>query len=245
MTGRFTSPAPAELSAEQQAFYRLFATGRRAQPGNPFAGRRGWGLRTAGRLGTGPAGRARARAVGGAMRYELTLPDRAREIAILLVAHHHQSPFELHAHTRAGAAAGLSPEDLDALAAGEPPALTTEAERVTYAVTRRILNNGTLDDDEYALAVGELGTGGLFELSTLIGYYAMLAVQLSVFGLLPPGSRVSDYSVSVLEYGFVDQFPASNLFAAQPNEGRGRMPYCFALVRSAERTSPGGHGLRG
>jgi glyoxylase-like metal-dependent hydrolase (beta-lactamase superfamily II) len=40
----------------------------------------------------------------------------------------------------------------------------------------------------------------------------------------------------VLEYGFVDQFPASNLFAAQPNEGHRRMPYCFALVRSDQRT---------
>ncbi|MGH3246965.1 MAG: N-acyl homoserine lactonase family protein [Trebonia sp.] len=46
---------------------------------------------------------------------------------------------------------------------------------------------------------------------------------------------MTDYSISVLEYGFVDQFPASNLFAAQPNEGHRRMPYCFALVRSAER----------
>jgi len=46
---------------------------------------------------------------------------------------------------------------------------------------------------------------------------------------------VTDYSVWVLEYGYVDQFPASNLFAAQPNEGYRRMPYCFALVRSAQR----------
>ncbi len=189
MTGRFTSPAPDEMSAEQQALYRLFATGRRAQPGSAFSL-----VDEAGRLQGPPAawvlvppvGHALEQ-LGGAMRYELTLPARAREIAILLVAHHHKSPFELHAHTRAGAAAGLSPEDLDALAAGQPPALTTEAERVTYAVTRRILAAGTLDDDEYALAVRELGTGGLFELSTLIGYYAMLAVQLSVFGLLPPG----------------------------------------------------------
>ena len=30
---------------------------------------------------------------------------------------------------------------------------------------------------------------------------------------------MTDYSVSVIEYGYVDQFPASNLFAAQPNEG--------------------------
>jgi 4-carboxymuconolactone decarboxylase len=189
VTGRFTSPAPGELSAEQQAFYKLFTTGRRAQPGNAFSL-----VDDAGRLQGPPAawvlvppvGRALEQ-LGGAMRYELTLPARAREIAILLVGHHHKSPFELHAHTRAGAAAGLSPEDLDALAAGRPPALTTEEERVTYAVTTAILAAGTLDDDEYALAAGVLGTGGLFELTTLIGYYTMLAIQLSVFGLLPPG----------------------------------------------------------
>ena len=46
---------------------------------------------------------------------------------------------------------------------------------------------------------------------------------------------MTDYSISILEYGFVDRFPASNLFAAQPNEGHRRLPYCFALVRSAER----------
>jgi len=43
------------------------------------------------------------------------------------------------------------------------------------------------------------------------------------------------YSIWILEYGFVDRFPASNLFAAQPNEGHRRMPYCFGLVRSADR----------
>ena len=43
------------------------------------------------------------------------------------------------------------------------------------------------------------------------------------------------WSISILEYGYVDRFPASNLFAAQPNEGYRRMPYCFGLVRSADR----------
>jgi N-acyl homoserine lactone hydrolase len=45
----------------------------------------------------------------------------------------------------------------------------------------------------------------------------------------------STWSIWVLEYGYVDRFPASNLFAAQPNEGHRRMPYCFALLRSADR----------
>lgn len=44
-----------------------------------------------------------------------------------------------------------------------------------------------------------------------------------------------DWSIWILEYGYVDRFPASNLFAAQPHEGHRRMPYCFGLLRSAGR----------
>ncbi|MFI6072126.1 N-acyl homoserine lactonase family protein [Actinoplanes sp. NPDC051343] len=45
-----------------------------------------------------------------------------------------------------------------------------------------------------------------------------------------------NWSLWILEYGYVDRFPASNLFAAQPNQGHRRMPYCFGLARSADRT---------
>ena len=45
---------------------------------------------------------------------------------------------------------------------------------------------------------------------------------------------MADYSIWVLEYGYVDKFPLSNLLSAQPNEGHRRMPYCFGLARSAE-----------
>ncbi len=46
---------------------------------------------------------------------------------------------------------------------------------------------------------------------------------------------MTDYQISVIEYGFVERFPASNLLAAQPHQGHRRMPYCFALLRSADR----------
>jgi len=46
---------------------------------------------------------------------------------------------------------------------------------------------------------------------------------------------MSDYSIWVLEYGYVDRFPASSLLAAQPHQGHRRMPYCFGLLRSADR----------
>ncbi|MEJ1229726.1 MAG: N-acyl homoserine lactonase family protein [Galbitalea sp.] len=47
--------------------------------------------------------------------------------------------------------------------------------------------------------------------------------------------RMPDYSIWIVEYGYIDQFPASNMFTAQPNEGHRRMPYCFGVLRSAER----------
>jgi N-acyl homoserine lactone hydrolase len=46
---------------------------------------------------------------------------------------------------------------------------------------------------------------------------------------------MADYSIQVIEYGYVEAFPVSNLLAAQPHAGHRRMPYCFALLRSAER----------
>jgi N-acyl homoserine lactone hydrolase len=45
---------------------------------------------------------------------------------------------------------------------------------------------------------------------------------------------VTDYSIWVLEYGYVERFPVSSLLSAQPHQGHRRMPYCFGLLRSAE-----------
>ncbi len=45
---------------------------------------------------------------------------------------------------------------------------------------------------------------------------------------------MSAHSIWLVEYGYVDRFPASNLFAAQPNEGFRRMPYCFGVIRTAD-----------
>ncbi len=188
VSGRFVSPGPDDMSPEQLAIYRLFTTGRRAAPSSSFSL-----VSESGRLQGPPAawvlapplGRALEQ-LGSAVRFELTLPPRASEMAILMVAHHHRSPFELHAHTRAARAQGWSEADLAALAAGRPPEFPADAERVVYGVARQVLDTGTLDEDTYSAAVSALTAAGLFELVTLIGYYTMLALQLSVFDLRPP-----------------------------------------------------------
>jgi 4-carboxymuconolactone decarboxylase len=50
---------------------------------------------------------------------------------------------------------------------------------------------GDLDDAEYAEAAAELGPDGLFELLTLVGYYATLALQLRVFRVPAPEETAS------------------------------------------------------
>ena len=79
----------------------------------------------------------------------------------------------LHGITRSGAAPG---DSVMVIGAGPIGALSLAA----------LVARGDLDDAEYREAVDHLGPAGLFELLTLVGYYATLALQLRVFRVPAP-----------------------------------------------------------
>ncbi|MFI6072127.1 carboxymuconolactone decarboxylase family protein [Actinoplanes sp. NPDC051343] len=178
---------PADMTDDQRSLYEQFASGRRAAPDSPFSL-----VGPDGRLQGPPAvwmlsprfGLA-LQQVGGAVRFGSQLPARACEIAILLVAHHQNSPFELYAHRLAGAAAGLSEADLAALASGSLFASASDLEAAVFRTAVAVLDRGTLTDEEFRSAAGVLGEGGLFELVTIVGWYTMVAWQLAVFDVRP------------------------------------------------------------
>jgi 4-carboxymuconolactone decarboxylase len=59
---------------------------------------------------------------------------------------------------------------------------------VAYSVVRALTSPGAdLDDAEYDTAVNVLGEQCLVELTSLVGYYATLALQLRVFRVGGPG----------------------------------------------------------
>ena len=120
-------------------------------------------------------------AVGVAVRYATSLTDRARELAILAVAHHWDSAFERRAHEAIGRSVGLSEEEIEALRSGAEPALDDPTERAVLEVARALLTRGDLDDEEFAEARAALGLPALVELSTLVGYYGTLAMQMRIF----------------------------------------------------------------
>jgi 4-carboxymuconolactone decarboxylase len=184
---------PPALDAEQRSLYDAIAGGRRAQGPQLFR------LADAdGRL-EGPFNAfllqprlgSALQALGAAVRYDTGLDDRCREIAILIVAAHWRSDFEWHAHEAVGRAAGLGDAELAALREGRHAELAGR-ESVVARTAAALVTRGDLDDAEYGEAVGHLGPAGLFELLTLVGYYATLALQLRVFRVPAPEDPASE-----------------------------------------------------
>ena len=178
---------PMSLDDEQRALYDAIAGGRRAQgpqlfrltdedgrlegPFNAFL------LQP--RLGSA------LQALGSSVRYDTGLDDRCREIAILVVAAHWRSDFEWYAHEAVGRSAGLDDDELAAVRDGRHGALAGR-EAVVADTAAALAARGDLDDAEYLAAVEAVGPAGLFELLTLVGYYATLALQLRVFRVPAP-----------------------------------------------------------
>jgi 4-carboxymuconolactone decarboxylase len=185
MTGRVDPVAPDSLSGARRELYDAIAGGPRARGPQHFALTRDDGsLRgpfNAFLLAPGLGGALQD--VGAAIRYRGALSDRGREIAILLVAAHWDSDFEREAHEAVGAAAGLTGVELAALRAGDIGVFSGD-ERLVAAVTAELLD-GDLADELWDAASVALGAEVVFELTTLVGYYATLALQLRVFRVAP------------------------------------------------------------
>jgi 4-carboxymuconolactone decarboxylase len=127
-----------------------------------------------------PVGNA-VQSVGSAVRYESVLSDRVREMAILAVASHWGSSFEREAHEAVSRTCGVEEQELEALATGILPPLADPLEATALRTTHALLAHGNLSDAEYRQAVDSIGERGLFELTTLVGYYGLLALQLRIF----------------------------------------------------------------
>ena len=184
---------PSALDDDQRSLYDAIAGGRRAQGPQLFRL-----ADSEGRL-EGPFNAfllqprlgSALQALGSSVRYDTALDDRCREIAILVVAAHWRSAFEWYAHEAVGRSVGLDEADLAAVRDGHYAALAGR-EAVVARTVAALVARGDLDDTEYREAAGQVGPAGIFELLTLVGYYATLALQLRVFRVPPPDGPAPD-----------------------------------------------------
>lgn len=121
---------------------------------------------------------ARAAAdLGAVIRFESTLSDHDRELAIVTTAIERDCEFEWQAHRPLAAAAGVSVDTLDSVAEGGPVGKATDAFIVDFV--RSLCRSGKADDEMFNAVVAGLGEAGAVELAALVGYYTMLAIFMN------------------------------------------------------------------
>ncbi len=165
----------ATLDPAQQVVWDRMAGGTRGHVGGPFLA-----LLTSAELCS------RVEQLGVFIRYECSVPMRLRELAILVVGAHWKAAYEWFAHAPIAATQGIPAAATQAIGLGQDPMLEAAPDRAVHAFVRELLRTGRVADATYAPVQALLGDQGTVELTGLVGYYSLLAMQLNTFQVRPP-----------------------------------------------------------
>ncbi|ADJ48989.1 carboxymuconolactone decarboxylase [Amycolatopsis mediterranei S699] len=126
---------------------------------------------------------------GEILRYDTSLPDRLNELAILVVARRWTAQLEWSIHVRAALDAGLAPDVVDALRDGVAPVFADQDAYDVYEFARTLQETGDVADEVYHRIWRRWGTVGIVELSSVVGYYTLVAMTLNVHRIPLPGGE--------------------------------------------------------
>lgn len=169
-------PDTALSDAQRQAAARLVA-GPRGRLSGPFIPM----LRS-------PELLERVQRLGEYLRFGGALPQRLKELGILVTAAHWRQRYEWHVHAPLALKAGVSADTIATLPDGRPAQMQDD-EAVLYDLCSQLHRTHAVDDATYGRALALFGETGVVELCSLCGYYALLAMTLNVAGTqLPPGA---------------------------------------------------------
>ncbi|MBN3815834.1 carboxymuconolactone decarboxylase family protein [Paraburkholderia sp. Se-20369] len=129
----------------------------------------------------------RAQRLGAFCRYETGLPLRLSELAILVTAAQWRSQAEWHIHHPIALKAGLPPEVAESIRRGDVPAFDDEDDRLIYDFAIELNLSRRVSDETYRRVLNRFGDVVLINLTGLLGYYALVAMTLNVFGIRADG----------------------------------------------------------
>jgi len=117
-----------------------------------------------------------------------SLSQKVRELAMLTTARANDCPYIWNAHVVLGRQAGLSDELVDALRDKRPLPQLADDEAAVVNMGTEFFATHRISQETFDLALKLFGPQGLVELTTLMGYYAMLAFNANAVDLgLPHG----------------------------------------------------------
>ena len=126
--------------------------------------------------------------LGGSLLFRSSIPDREREIVILRVGWNARSVYEFGQHTVIGQRAGLTEEEVAALASDSAPAGWSEGDGLLVALADELCQSDCVSDPTWAGLRTRWDESQLVELLVLAGFYRLVSGFLSSTGVqLDPG----------------------------------------------------------
>ena len=123
------------------------------------------------------------------LRQESGIPQKLQELGMLLAARNMDCQYIWNAHAASGRKAGLSDALVDCLRDRRPipPLPDDEAALVNYGL--ELLRGHKVTQSTFQKALDQFGAQQLTELTTLMGYYTLLAFNANAFEIDLPENR--------------------------------------------------------
>lgn len=121
--------------------------------------------------------------LGTYIRFESGLDARTRECIILATARHMRNEFEWRDHEAQAKAAGVPAETIEAIRNQSIPEECDPATAAVLRFCRETLVDNEITDATFREVEGFHGERGTAEIAATIGFYCLLAVVLTVYGV--------------------------------------------------------------
>lgn len=129
--------------------------------------------------------------MGAQLRFDSSMPDHLKELAIILVAREWNSGIEWTGHSVAAANAGVSDASIENIRTWKAPEGLTEEEVVVARFVQESIREKDVSDANFEAARKILGDRGVVDLTLTVAYYTALAIAQMALQPEMGGERVS------------------------------------------------------
>src|ERR1700722_6200487 len=118
--------------------------------------------------------------MGDRVRFHMAVPDKLKEMAIIITARNWAAQFEWLAHRQAGVQAGLSEDKVTAIAEGRRPVGMSADEEAVYNFITELFKTKQVSDDTFAAVKNSVGERGIVDLLASAGFYQIVSMFMNV-----------------------------------------------------------------
>jgi len=123
-------------------------------------------------------------------RQESELPQKIQEMAMILTARNKDCQYIWFAHAARARQEGISNEFVDALRDKKPLPKLPHDEQIVVDYATELFDTNRVSEATFKAVMDHFGTQLLTELTTMMGYYALLALNVNAFEVgVPTGGE--------------------------------------------------------